>query len=150
MKVLGVLQNQWFHDPDRVRALIKQFTPIHGPRYRQRLVAMCLFGGCKTGRILKQVFGAEWCERIVWEEASPEIGGHSASVFPADKDHLREVLAREQPAIVIGFGEVAFGGLKGLVDPDRLLWAPHPAARHPKVLEFLRATHASLLELYNT
>ena len=60
MKLLAVLQNQWFHDPDKVRAMIART-----PACRRRVITYSLFAGCRTGRVLKAVFG-ERCREIVW------------------------------------------------------------------------------------
>jgi hypothetical protein len=125
VKILGVLQNQWFEEPERVRSLIER-----RPEIRSRFIARALFAGCKTGRILLNTFG-DLCALITWEEASPRIGGQASAAFPPDLDHLRAVLEREQPDIVIAFGRIAERGLRPLVPAANLICAPHPAARVP-------------------
>lgn len=132
MKVLAILQNQYFNDPDRVRA-----TLARHPEARRRMIHFALFAGCKTGRVLKAVFGAR-CNEIVWEEASPEIGGQASSVFPADRAHLQAVLADVNPDIVLGFGRIACDGLEGLVTPNKLIIGPHPTARHADAIAQLK------------
>lgn len=133
MKVLAVLQNQWFRDPEKVKAIIAR-----NPRARRKLNAYYLFFGCRTGQVLKQIFGAERCRAIVWENASPEIGGKSSACFPADLAHLRAVLTEEKPDIVLGFGKIACDALAGLVDGYNLVVGPHPTARGADTLPRLR------------
>lgn len=133
MKVLAILQNMWVRDPERVRRLIAESE--HGEKFRRRLIATALFGGCLTGRRLTAELGA-LRERIIWEESSREILGDPSAVPKPDPDHILKVVVQEKPGIVITFGKVAEEGyrsvrdwLKGAVP----LWviSPHPAARSP-------------------
>ena len=133
MKILAIMQNQWFRDPEAVKRIMAK-----RPTWRRQLIARFLFAGCKSGRALKQAFGSS-IEDIVWEEASPEIGGESSSSFPADPKHLQEVLDDVQPDVVLAFGRIAERGLDGLVPVEKLIVGPHPAARHPKVPMLLRS-----------
>lgn len=133
MKVLAVLQNQWFHDPAQVKAIIERT-----PAARRKIITRSLFAGCRTGRVLRNVFGVQRCSEIVWEEASREIGGEASSVFPADLAHLRVVLEEEKPAIVLGFGRIACDALAGLVNGFDLVVGPHPVARGLDTLPRLR------------
>lgn len=144
MKVLAVLQNQWFKDPDRVRATLERH-----PEARRRMIHFALFAGCRTGQVLKSVFG-DRCKDIVWEEASPEIGGHASSVFPADPAHLAAVIDDVKPDAILAFGIVARKGLYGLFPVDRLIVGPHPTARGADVLEGLNAMRDQLTALGQT
>lgn len=45
MKILAVLQNQWFHDPEKVKAIIERT-----PKARRKIITYSLFAGCRTGR----------------------------------------------------------------------------------------------------
>jgi hypothetical protein len=137
MKILGVMQNQWFRDPDRIRtALARQPTDERRYQYRQRLIAYALFAGCKSGRVLTQTLGSDLCDAITWEEASPQIGGKASSCFPADLSHLESVLARERPDIIVAFGEIAGNALRSL-NISNAIFAPHPTARRPGTLDRL-------------
>ena len=133
MKILAVLQNQWFHDPEKIKAIIERT-----PKARRKIITYSLFAGCRTGRVLKQVFGDDCSRRFVWEEASREIGGHASSAFPADLEHLRAALAEVKPDIVLGFGKIACDALAGLVDGHDLVIGPHPTARGADTLPRLR------------
>lgn len=147
--VLGIMQNQWFKDPERVRRMLS--APTADPKLRRRLIAYSLFAGCKSGRVLRKTLGTEWCERILWDEASLEIGGHAASVFPADLLHIRALIDREKPSLVVAFGKIAVDAvfaLDGAMPP--LLAAPHPAARQPDTEVRLRAIRATLDDFYPT
>ena len=148
MKVLAILQNQWFNDPDHVRHLFDRY-----PRARRRMIAYALFAGCKTGRILKLAFGEEWCRKIVWEEASPEIGGKASSVFPADPAHLRAVIDEVKPTIILAFGRIASDGIAAIMPMPDLVPAAtiinviHPTARGVDTLPLLRDARAILDKL---
>lgn len=145
-RILAILQNQWVKNPERVRAAIAASKdPV---AYRRRFNAYALFAGCMTGRRLRKEFG-DLCDTIVWEEASPEIGGHAASSFPADLDHIRASIADVKPRIVIGFGKIASDALNiigpSLDLPDVfMIHCQHPTARGASSLPSL-ANAASLL-----
>lgn len=143
MKVLGILQNVWVRDPGRVRDMLARSDQPE--RLRRRFIAYALFAGCRTGSNLRATLGASWCERIVWDEASRELGAVASSVFPADPDHLRELLDTEAPRVVLGFGRVACDALAPLIPAGvHFLQAPHPAARSPLTLSQLRACRQAL------
>lgn len=127
--VLAILQNQWFRDPDRVREILART-----PQVRPRLIAYALFAGCRTGRVLKRVFGEDLCRRITWEEASPHIGGQASAVFPADLDHLTTLVMRHQPVAILAFGKIAADAMAVVLErpTKRLITGPHPAARQPQ------------------
>lgn len=131
MTVLAILQNMWFRDPGRVRLLLER-----NPAARDRVIRYALFAGCLTGRRLKQVFGQDWCDEIHWEEASPQIGAHASSVFPADPFHIRAAIDRLAPSVVLAFGKVAEGGCRSALANLRpgLIIGPHPAARGPDTM----------------
>lgn len=140
MKILAVLQNMYVDDPDRVRALLART-----PQARRRMITYSLFAGCRTGRVLNLVFGEDCSQRFIWDESTREIAGDPRKVFPADMDHLRQLLAEEKPDIVIAFGKVASNALAQLVPGENLLICPHPTARQADTLPRLRAA-ASCLE----
>lgn len=132
MKILAILQNQWFKDPEKVKQIYAR-----NPEHRNELIKRFLFMGCLSGRRLQQAFG-DLCNTIIWEEASSEIGGFSASAFPADVEHIKNAIYQHNPDVLIAFGKIAsdgaFKALTGLGFPDgkrdiRFVTAPHPAAR---------------------
>ncbi len=136
-KIIGVMQNMWVKDPDRMKKSIERY----GEKHRRRFIHYSLFAGCKSGRVLKSIFGQELCDKIIWEEASKEIGGKASSAFPADMEHLYQLICNEQPHIVIAFGKIASNALKKIVKSDMLIIAPHPAARHPTVMDDLSSAY---------
>lgn len=145
MKILGILQNQWFRDPAHVRAMLARETdPIRHEKLRRRLIEYALFAGCKTGRVLKKVFGEKLCEKIIWDEASREIAGESSGVFPADPIHLRKLVDEVKPDVIVCFGNVARDGMTAVTD-QMVVFAPHPAARAPDTMDRLRASYQELL-----
>lgn len=132
MKIVAFLQNQWFKDPEGIKAMFAEH-----PERRERYIEAFLFMGCLTGRRLKSAFGEELCDRIVWEEISPEIGSHASSKFPPDPEHIEAVIRKHQPDVVVCFGKLASDGLRKTIvrlGPEpisgfRILYGPHPAAR---------------------
>lgn len=132
MKVLAFLQNQWFKEPDRIREIYARH-----PDKRNHFIAQFLFMGCLSGRRLKTALGQELCDRIIWEEASPEIGGKSGARFQADHDHIKRAIIKHDPDVILVFGEVARPTVEtiaaelkreyGFLIP--ILVGPHPAAR---------------------
>jgi hypothetical protein len=142
MKILGLLQNQWVHDPARVEAMIAR-----DPTKRRRILAMLLFAGCGlTGKRLRWALG-DWCERIEWENADPEITDRPDVHVSGDLAHLVKALDEVKPSIVITFGSIACKTLAQTDWTGPVLRAPHPAARGPGVLKDLRGVRRQLDEL---
>ena|ERR1700761_9019971 len=150
MKIVAFMQNQWFDEPDEVRAMLDrqrdcgEFTQEQmREKVRRRLIHYALFAGCLSGRRLKKTFG-EMTQSIIWEEASREIGGHAASSFPADMDHIKAVLKEESPDVVLTFGKTATQAIEVVRSLTTPTWefipCCHPAARHVTVeVDLLRA-----------
>lgn len=146
MKILGILQNQWFHNPERMKHILA--TQFKGNR--EKFTRTFLFFGCLTGRRLQNCLGEELCSEIIWEECSPEMGGFAASKFKPDLVHISLTINNLRPNIIIAFGSIAqsafgCGGitLNQEVCTTHYLQAPHPAARQPDVI-------AKLCELRET
>ena len=148
MKILAFLQNQWFKDPEGVKAMLNrqrecgEYTQEQmRERVRRRLIHYALFTGCLTGRRLKSVFG-ELTNDIVWEEGSREIGGHASSFFEPDVAHIIATIATESPDIILCFGaankKVMEKHFPWPTSPYRVIYMPHPAARHASVMDELR------------
>lgn len=150
MKVLAFLQNQWFPERqvDNVRRMFAAY-----PERRNDLIARFLFFRCLTGKRLRKAFGEEWCDRIIWENASPEIGSESSSVFKADQQHILASLTQHKPDVVLAFGKQASNGLLSALrlieGPSRfkVICGPHPAARHATVMDDL---HDMRMDLNHT
>lgn len=143
MKIVAFLQNQWFRDPEGVKAMM-----IEHPEQRERFIKAFLFMGCLTGRRLKSALGEKLCDQIVWEEISPEIGGHASSRFPSDLAHIKSVIEKHRPEIVVAFGALAKDGVRAVccqteVKHPCAMFAPHPAARQNPMPE-LRALREQL------
>lgn len=139
-RVVAFLQNQWFRDPEKARKIFERH-----PEQREELVARFLFSGCLTGRRIRRAFGP-MVDEIVWEETSKNFGGYSASSFPADLDHMKSVIEKWRPKIVLGFGIIACAALNKLPPSlwDHLIAGPHPAARHDRVVKDLRSMASQL------
>lgn len=145
--ILAILQNQWFKNPERIAEIYAKHATT--PEDRADLNARFLFAGSMTGRRLKAVFG-DAIEGIVWEEASRETTGQSNGCPPADLEHIASVINHFKPSVVLAFGKVAQWGVARIESTDgsdrhyRVIKGPHPAARHPTVMDELRAMAAKL------
>lgn len=145
MKIVGILQNQWFKNPAKIKQIIAEKIAEGFADAREFYIATFLFWGCLTGRRLRSTLGEAYCNEIVWEECSKEIGGCASSRFPADMEHIQQVIAKHKPTHVIAFGQLAKDALMQLYygNTDEsgdyvLLLAPHPAARQSDVIQQLR------------
>lgn len=145
MKVVAIMQNQWFKNPASAERTLANCVAQRGPAGREWFIARMLFMGCRTGQILQACLGEEWCERIVWEEASPKIGGHAASKFPADRAHIEEVIRRHSPRVLLAFGKVAADPVVRLCGLGcTYILLPHPCARGVDTREPIRGARQAL------
>jgi hypothetical protein len=138
LTILAFLQNSYFNNPTRAKEVYDR-----NPDIRENLNKKFLFSGCLTGRRLQDSFGWEQCDRIIWEEISREIGGAANSSFPGDQEHIRAVIEKHQPAIILVFGLLAKEALRvwsenEVNNPEPkpmpvMIYGPHPAARHANV-----------------
>lgn len=147
-KIVGFLQNQWFADPVRVRQIYERHGQDLGDR--ADLNARFLFaGGGMTGLRLRKAFGGDLCDAMVWENASPRLGGKSSDCFPADPAHIAAVIDFHRPSMLVIFGRVA-RELAGVPIAREIvrIYAPHPAARgtehHLHLLRSAAATRRAL------
>jgi hypothetical protein len=146
MKTVAFLQNAWF-PADRLSAIRAAYLRHgHTPESRARLTARYLFYRCPTGKRLKAAFG-DLCDRIIWEEASPEVAGESSGVFPPDPKHMASVVQHFRPDVVLAFGKVAQSGVAAMrlafstspVGDFTIISGPHPVARHAGCIRELDA-----------
>lgn len=150
MKILGVLQNQWFKDPVRAKAMLDAGVIRYGDIYRDRFIKMTLFMGCLTGRRIEAAFGP-LVDDMKFCEASAEIGENANLAPEFDIDHLHATFLRLQPDIVVAFGNIAKAGVAAVLKersfpsvPSHVLCASHPAARGPDVMKLLVHTAGHL------
>lgn len=141
MIVLAFLQNMWVKDPAKVRAMIART-----PTVRARLIHYALFANWLTGRRLKAALGP-WCDRITWEEASPVITDNARECPPPDEDHIKAVLAKHKPDVVICFSRPAQKMIRDLCWPPHFITAPHPACRAADTMVKLIEVRRSLEQL---
>lgn len=156
--VMGLLQNQWFKDPERIPHIMKLYEEhkdtLDCPP-RNRFIRDMLFLSCLSGRRIRQAFTWDVCADIIWEEVSPKISNNPSSCFPPDEQHILTALETIKPDIIITFGKVALEGIKlpGVLDyieeikqPVNLIVTCHPAARHAGVMEELKQAADKLQE----
>lgn len=157
MKVLMLLENQWFKNPPRMQKMLA--TTYAGKR--SEFIRTFLFFGCKSGKNIEKTFGDRWCapDAAVWEETSPEMGSHPGEKFPPDIPHIAAAIVAHRPDVVVCFGKTACQAIQRasllLVDTRPagsegiafgIIEAPHPAARQDDVTTRLRAAAALLNE----
>jgi len=145
MKVVAFMQCLWLKDPERGRETMQR---MEAQGLRERFLYRLLFHGGKSGRVLQATLH-HWCERIVWEECTKEIGGNSGAVFLPDPVHMKAVIAKHNPTHILSLGKVASGAVESL-KPNLFgaqhLKAVHPAARQ-HAIKSLRSVFAQLEEL---
>lgn len=124
MIIVAYLQNQYFNEPDRIKAIYAAH-----PDKRLELNKRYLFFSCRTGQVLREALGEDLCDQILWDNASPEIGSYSASKFKADPVHIRGVIEEVKPDLVLAFGKISCEAIKNLELSIPILYGPHPAAR---------------------
>lgn len=105
--ILAFMQNQWFKDPVRMEKLFNRH-PYNGDR--QLWIKTWLFYTCLSGKRLESAFGDD-VDQIIWEEASPKIGGVASAKFKADIEHITAAIVKFQPTHVITFGRIATDGV---------------------------------------
>jgi hypothetical protein len=153
VRVLMLLENQWFKDPPRMRRMLE--TTYKGNR--SEFIRTFLFFGCTTGRRIQAAFGDRWTDpgKAIWEETSPEMGSRPGEKFPADLGHLSAVMQSHNPDAVVLFGKTAQDAFDALtasvfgaaLRSPRIIRAPHPAARSADVPAQLKAAADQLNEI---
>ena len=126
MNILAFLQNQWFHDPVKGREIMARHE-----QDRSALIRKFLFAGkCRTSQVLLKHFG-EACKKWTWEESTREITGYPQKVFPADPQHMLDVILKVTPGVIITFGFMAEMGLRPILyhipSATTTISLPHPA-----------------------
>jgi hypothetical protein len=122
MTIVAFLQNQWFKNPESIRAMYER-----NPERREKLNKLFLFAGCLTGKRLRAAFG-DLCNEIIWENASREIGGKSSANFKPDPAHIKAVLDKHKPDLILLFGKNATHGVTQHWSGPKIIY-PHPANR---------------------
>src|SRR5580692_11689610 len=131
MKIVAFLQNQWFKEPERVKAMLALHDNdrVMQERVRRRLIHYALFAGCVTGRRLKKAFG-NLTDKIIWEEGSREISGNASQFFPPDESHIRKIIDTERPDFILSFGRANRPIIESLCPSSRkdvmVIYMPHP------------------------
>ena len=137
MVVLGLLQNQWAHNPAAVTAMFARH-----PDRRSTLIWYMLARSL-SGRRLCRAFG-DWVDRIIWENASPMVATRSDHRMVADVDHVNRRLTEIQPDVVLTLGKSAAEAIIVSCWSGMTINAPHPAARFPDIHDQLVVACAAL------
>lgn len=113
MNILVILQNAYFSDGNS-RSRKEWLKGLERS-----------YSGARLKRLLDGID-----ENIIFENASPEIGSTSNSCFPADQQHLKNLIRVYKPHLVIACGEIAQRGIKEInVPSSRIIETPHPSWR---------------------
>lgn len=136
--ILAIMQNMWVREPARTEAAFAK----HGEAFRLKYMETVLFMGCKTGRVLKQVFGEELIRQMVFEETTRKIADNPKTIFPADLEHMGKCVMDHKPKVILTFGKIAEEAVLQLCETQGwgrlqldyvmpvLIHAHHPASRH--------------------
>jgi len=158
MKILVIMQNQWFKDPVRAGHTLERLVNLEGKvKGRNRFVASMLFMGCKTGNVIRRVFG-DLLEMMDFDEAHPELGASAKSNYGFDVEHIRWAIEARKPGIILALGKVAQEGVKAVLEiPDldtgegvHVVTAPHPAARQRGTIDQIKAARGNILNIMSS
>jgi hypothetical protein len=127
MKIVAFMQNCWFPPGTDQRHIDKYHQDQD---FHRRVLAMSM-----SGKRLVTAFG--WLyDRIWWDNASKSCATVASGRYGFDLVHMRSVLKRQSPKLVITFGAIAGNGVM-LLDDDPIcnpsyehLSCHHPNARH--------------------
>jgi Uracil DNA glycosylase superfamily. len=127
--VVAFLQNTWVKNPEKLREMFSK----RDEEFRLQMIKSLLFeGGSLTGKRLSAAFGWEICKKIIWEEGSTLITNNPRQFVPPEENHIKEVIEKHKPDLVISFGKANEKAIMNLCDKGMdypVIYLPHPAAR---------------------
>jgi hypothetical protein len=98
------------------------------------MIHYALFAGCTTGRRLEAALGEDLCSCIRWQEANPFVANNPKDYFPPDPVHIRAVLSKHKPNVVLSFTKAGEAVIRTLLDEGTVfIPCPHPACRRFKL-----------------
>lgn len=127
IKIVAFMQNPWFKPGTSIRH-IKLYSES---QYFHRAV----LANSMSGKRLLQAFGEELYNQIWWDNANPVAATIATGKFEANYDHMIKVLIRQNPRLVIGFGQEANMAITQLLVTEKFpgeiesLACHHPNAR---------------------
>lgn len=142
MKIVAFLQNMWVKNSRTVWNVMKHDATSD---VREKMIAYALFAGCLTGRRLRDYLGVKLCEEIVWQEASTAVSTDPKLYFPPEPVHIRAVLNKHKPNVVLCFTKAGEGIIRTMLD-DGMTFIPcvHPACRANNVFEKLTGVRKAI------
>jgi hypothetical protein len=118
MKLVAILQNAW--------------SPVYAGGHWPRESWLRALRRSRSGQRL-DVFARAAGDgvEIYFDNTTPIVGATPDSIVAADLDHVRAVVERERPDVVVAFGRLATAALDaaGISATLPTLALPHPAAR---------------------
>lgn len=117
--VVAFLQNPWFKPGtgDRIINLYMKCAT-----YRRAVLSLS-----QTGRALRAAFG-DMYDVIWWDNACPRPGFERSASLPPDLDHVRAVIERIRPRLVLCFGRSAEIAVRHVYQ-GQVMTCCHPMAR---------------------
>lgn len=90
--------------------------------------------------------GLRLCQQIIWEEASPKIGGRASSNFEPDPKHVQRIIDEVRPDVIVAFGANALAAVYGTMSKAKVYSVPHPAYRRYDIVRLRLAALRRKLE----
>lgn len=67
--------------------------------------------------------------QIHFDNTTPEVGDNPDSIISPDYDHMRDVISRIRPSIIVTCGSQAFAAINAIAPAKPIVAIPHPAFR---------------------
>ena len=126
MKIVAFLQNAWFSPGTRDEYISRYLSDDD---FHRRVLARGY-----SGRRILRICGEKIFQKIVWQNVSLEVGAKSDHCGKPDLEHVKSVMYRHKPDLILTFGSVALGALNFLYSQGRInvpiFSTKHPNARH--------------------
>jgi len=125
MKIVAFLQNCWF-PPGTSLYHIRRY--LINDDFRRKVLKKGW-----SGKRLMNAFGEELFDKIIWDNASLEVGATPGHRADADRNHIANVIYNHSPDLILTFGTVARDAVRIVNrtcgDGACVLSTKHPNAR---------------------
>lgn len=123
MRILAFMQNPWFPPGT---------DPRHVKMYRdEQEFHRAVLGRSMSGRRLMEAFGYLYQE-IHWDNVAPEAATESPGRTEIDHDHVKQVIDKIRPELILTFGTIAADAVSDCSNAAsvKVMECHHPNARH--------------------
>ena len=121
IKILAFLQNCWFPKDTKADYINRYLTD---DVFRRRVLSRGW-----SGRRLINSFGENFFSKVIWENASIEVGSHSSYCGSPDLHHVQCMIDKHNPDLILTFGVVAKSSVELLNTGIPIMSTKHPNAR---------------------